>query len=108
MTGRWLRQGLARAWAAAQKQNLDALTALSKDTVAMLLAAADAEDAPTRHGMLAEVAGVARAAAVPLAGARAAWEQHFGRSGATLPSEIVTPEACSVLHRNAMVRCEGY
>ncbi len=100
----WLRQDATRSWAADQKLRLDALTALSKDTVAMLLAAADAEDAPTRHGMLAAAADAARAVLTPLSDARAAWAEYFDRSEAAMAAEVVTPAASGVLQRNAVVR----
>ena len=70
----------------------------------MLLAAADAEDAPTRHGMLAAAAGAARAVLTPLSDARAALADYFEHSRAALATEIVTPAAGGVLNQNAAVR----
>ncbi len=70
----------------------------------MLLAAADAEDAPTRHGMLAAAAASARAVLTPLSDARAAWADYFDRSDSALATEVVTPAGCGVLQQNAVVR----
>ena len=71
----------------------------------MLLAAADAEDAPVRHGTLTAAADAARAVVTPLSDAKTAWTEYFDRSGAALATEVVTPAACGILQQNAVVRC---
>ena len=96
-------QALARSWAAAQKRHLDALTALSWDTAAMLLAAADAEDAPSRHAMLADAAAAAQGVAAPLTAARAAWHKYFGDQGEARAAEIVAADGLAALRTNAAV-----
>ena len=74
----------------------------------MLLAAADAEDAPSRHTMLVTAAAAVQVAAAPLTGARAAWDTYFGEQGAGRAAEIVAADGLAALQKNATVRRKGY
>lgn len=100
-------QGSARAWAAAQKERLDSLLVLSKDTAALLMAAADTESAAAQRAGLAAAAAGAHASVAPLMQCRADWEAHFGGSAAEA-ALLVTPVSVGVLERNAEVRCDAH
>jgi hypothetical protein len=69
----------------------------------MLLAAADAEDAPSRRAILADATAATQAAAAPLNVARAAWHTFFGGQGDARAAEIVSADGLAALQNNAVV-----
>lgn len=99
-------QGSARAWAGAQKERLDSLLVLSKDTAALLTAAADTESAAAQRAGLAAAAAAAHASVAPLLQCRSDWEAQFGGPAAEA-ALLVTPVSVRVLENNAKVRYEA-
>ena len=96
-------QGNARSWAGAQKERLDSLLVLSKDTAALLTAAADTGSAAPQRAGLAAAAAAAHASVAPLLQCRSDWDAQFGGSAAD-SALLVTPVSVGVLESNAEVR----
>lgn len=100
-------QGAARAWAGAQKERLDSLLVLSKDTAALLTAAADTESAPPQRAGLAAAAAAAHASVAPLLQCRSNWDAQFGGLAAE-SALLVTSVSVGVLESNAKVRSRSF
>ena len=86
-----------------QKQQLDLLLAISRDTAALLSAAADTESATARRAVLETAAAQVQAAVASVLRSRATWQAHFGSPDAETAAPL-TPADVAALRNNAEVR----